>query len=360
MTSSMAPLARFSWLFSPNATVPNALPTSQDQEDIARVLLRSWQVLPAVLPKYLQWLGDETPNAVVLARSKAIRALAQLQNQTWKQLSEQFHKERIPYVLLKSGALRWLCYQQPTDRCGFDVDIGVPRRYLQRSQEIVAQQGFQAAQWLEKHQRFERANPILKVLTEMVHYELGFLVCPKKVSGLHARTLQALSDQKEEIPNLWHFDAHHQPFGYVVLDIHHGISREISVDDMVATSRPFTKDSQLFHAPRLAWMAFHLIFKIYWEGVHNYDLTAYQFADLCRLLPLMDDTESEFLIHTLQRWQLVAAGYFVLRRLPHNFETPLPAKLQDFVNQAAKPNRSIKPKDQNDLGDMWGKVWGGR
>lgn len=360
MPLNLSSLDRFAWLFSPTAPVPDITPSAQDLEDCAWVLLRSWQVLPCVLPKYLSWLGDAPPNALVLARAKAIRALAQLQNRTWLKLSQQFHSEGIPYVLLKSGVLRWLCYPNPTDRCGFDVDIGVPKNHLARAQALVDQNGFQASQWLEDRQQFEQANPILKALTEMVHYELGFLVCRTRVTGLRRTTLEALELQKTEIPNLWHFDELGAPHCYVVLDIHHGISREISVEDMVSSRQSFVKGGHTFYAPPLAWIAFHLIFKIYWEGVHNYDLTAYQYADLCRLLPFMNDAAAEDLIDLLQRWQMEAGGFFVLKRIHQAFSVSLPAPLEAFVESAATPNRAIKPQDQNDLGDMWGKIWGGR
>lgn len=351
---------RFAWLFSPAASLPTETPTDQDRADAATLLLRSWQALPACLPRYQRWLGPERADPLVLARAAAVRAQAQLQNQVWLRVTKALRHAGIPYVALKSAALRWLCYPNPTDRCGFDCDIGVPKHAIRDAERLVLDRGFQPAQWREDRQRFEPSNPLLRLLVEAVHYELGFIVLRRRVRGLRCATKEAIRRQRGEIPNLWHEHDRADPYCYAVLDIHHGISQEITVDDIVSSARRFDVGDNHFQIPRPAWAAVHLIFKIYWEGVHNYDITAYQYADLCRLIPLMDADECGLLVELLHRWQLTAAGYFVLRRLPDPFAVPLPETLHRFVVDAALPDRSIRPKDQNDLGDMWGKIWGRR
>jgi hypothetical protein len=108
------------------------------------------------------------------------------------------------------------------------------------------------------------------------------------------------------------------------------------------------------------WAAFHLIFKIYWEGVHNYRKGAYQFADLVRLSPKLQGREVSRLADLLEQYGLEAAGFYVLRRLEPTFGATVSPELRALIDRLAVPPADRFPEEVNDLGDMWPKIWGVR
>jgi hypothetical protein len=103
-----------------------------------------------------------------------------------------------------------------------------------------------------------------------------------------------------------------------------------------------------------------LIYKIYWEGVHNYGKGAYQFADLVRLIPATTELTFARLVRILETHRLEAAGYFVLRRLKQNFGLVLQPEIETFLEHASHGPPDREPFQVNDLGDMWPKLWGAR
>jgi hypothetical protein len=112
--------------------------------------------------------------------------------------------------------------------------------------------------------------------------------------------------------------------------------------------------------PPLEWTLFHLIYKIYWEGVHHYGKGAYQFADLARLVPSISESTFERLVQILAKCRLEVAGYFVLRRLSQNLGLSLQPEIERFLERTARPPLDRDPLQVNDLGDMWPKIWGAR
>lgn len=109
--------------------------------------------------------------------------------------------------------------------------------------------------------------------------------------------------------------------------------------------------------PSLPWLAFHVIYKLYWEGVHAYGKGLYQYADLCRIVRCMSASDMEGLVVLLDEANLRAAAFYVLRRLPTDFGTTLPAILAQYVRDCGKPDH-CDAVACNDLGDMWEKAMG--
>jgi len=105
---------------------------------------------------------------------------------------------------------------------------------------------------------------------------------------------------------------------------------------------------------------FHLIFKLYWEGVHNYRKGGYQYADLLRLIEHLSNKAALSLIDLLEKYRLEAAGYYVLRRLDTEFHFRLPPSLKEFIRVTSIAPSNEFPNEVNDLGDMWPKIWGYR
>lgn len=356
--------ARFSWLLSPAGRPPQSRPTREDIEEGAEFLQQSWQVLPAVLPGFLSWIGpghQELPSVqAVRARALAVEYQGRVQGMLWARIAAELERCRIPYVLLKGSALRWMIYGDPLMRCGIDLDIGVAAEHLQACREAVQRLGFEPAQWEDAYQRFVPADPLQRLLVEMRHYELGFLVRRQRLVGLPATAEAAIRSQLHRTPTPWHLTPSGELACYLIIDVHHGISQEIQVGPILDSRVAVRAQGTAYWVPRPSWAMFHLLFKLYWEGVHSYRTGAYQYADVCRLLPLLDAAETAHLVELLSMWRLVAAGYFVLRRLESDLGLSLSPELTRFLDQASRPDPSLKPLDENDLGDMWPKLWGSR
>jgi hypothetical protein len=360
------PASRFAWLLSVDAAVPSAPgPSDQEVEEAAAVLQVCWHILPAALPRFLAWAGaarHQLPCVEALkARATAIRTLTRVQLLLLHRVTAELERRRVPHVLLKSSALRWMAYDEPTDRGGIDVDLGVaPRVWLPACIDALSSLGFEAAQWNDDASRFEPADRVQRARVERDHYELGFLVRRQRMLDLPPAIEASIRGQLHRTPNAWHLLPSGELACYVVLDVHHGISREIGVEPILASSVPVRVEGTTFRVPRPSWAMFHLIFKLYWEGVHAYKTIAYQYADVCRLMRRMDARELEHLFALLREWRLVAAGYFVLRRLESDLGIPSSPPLAHFLDEASRADPSLDPITENDLGDMWPKIWGRR
>jgi len=355
---------RFVWLLAPTAP-PSRSPRSEaEARDACAFAYDNWRVLPALLPRLERWLGKRASAALLdplRHRAAAARALAELEETCQRQFRDAFERRDIPHVFLKSSAVRWLAYDDPHERCGWDVDIGVPRTALNGARAVARDLGYFEAEGFVDPPWFRRANPALRAEVERDHYELGFLVRRIRVRGLEPAVEAAIRAHVTAGGRTsWHLTSGGDLACYVVADIHHGISPEISVDPILAASRDTEVHGMRLCLPRPAWLLMHLIYKIYWEGVHEYGKGGYQYADLCRLVPIVDDGEVECLRAIAARFRLEAAVFFVLRRLETEFALPLGAALQRVLADASSPGDGLDPIAQNDLGDMWGKLWGGR
>jgi hypothetical protein len=320
-------------------------------------------VLPAAWPRFLEWIGPENQELASVqrlrARETAVRLYARFQCKFLSQLSAALDREQLPYVALKSSALRWTLYQEdPASRCAYDIDLGVSAPNLVACRALLERLGFEAAQWSNELERFVPGDPLLRLQVERDHYELGFLVRQHQITGLSSEDEAAIRAQMKEHPWLWHQTPEGEIACYLIIDVHHGLSKEISVDLLLANRRTVTVNGQPFSVPAPAWAAFQLIFKIYWEGVHTYQEGAYQYADLCRLVPQLTDSDIAELLQILAQWKLEAAGYFVLRRLGPEFGVDVGPELTRFFQRAGRPSRKLNPIAENDLGDMWPKLWG--
>ncbi|MCG8466982.1 MAG: hypothetical protein MJB57_02050, partial [Gemmatimonadetes bacterium] len=144
---------------------------------------------------------------------------------------------------------------------------------------------------------------------------------------------------------------------FICLDIHHGLTLDIPVDALVRASRR-TPDG--FPVPPSSWLLFHVVQKLYWEGVHTYGQGLHQYADVARLIPRMSERDLEECIGLLRDYNLTAAGHYVFRRVPQEIGDRLPRELADFVESGSRPEADRTPSALNDFGDMWPKLFGHR
>jgi hypothetical protein len=359
-----APPSRFVWLFAPTASPP-APPLSDDEVGAAcEFAYENWRILPAILPRLEKWLDKYDAEPLlqpVRERAVAARALAELEAVCQDRLSQELWRRRVPHAFLKSSAIRWFAYADPHARCGWDIDVGVAEARLGDARDIAHHLGYIQAEGFVDPPWFRPANPERVAAVERDHYELGFLVRRVRMRDLMPAVEKAIRAHVAAGGRTsWHLTSEGDVACYVTLDIHHGISPEISLDPILATSHTFGAGGLELRIPRPAWLLMHLVYKIYWEGVHDYATGGYQYADLCRLVPKIADEEVAFFRLIAARWHLEAAAHYVLRRLTPEFSLPLSGALQKLVNDTSIPNGELNPIEQNDLGDMWAKLWGTR
>lgn len=354
----------FSWLFSDSPEVTAVAGSIDDFAGIEGLLLGCWQVLPISLPKFEKFAGKLHRGRALVDRARA-RMIADgvvldLQLRILKRLAANLNAAAIPFVLLKSAAMRFVAYPDCRLRRARDIDMGVAAENLEAAMRVLAETGFQEAQWIEDGQFFEMAEPELRASVESQHHELGFWVRLQEVRGTSREDLEAILAQRNERPAQWDLTDETIPAAYLVADIHHGLALEIGIEEVLATARTIVFEDVVLPVPSSAWLLFHLVYKIYIEGVFNYNEGAYQYTDLCRLIALVSEEDVAQFTSLVERFNLRAAAYYVLRRLPGHFGARLPTELSRLLDDWAQPDVALAPGLQNDWGDMWPKLWGGR
>ena len=360
----------FCWLLSPLAPELIAShelppPASADHVDtIAGELLRVWQVAPAVVPAFVDWIHPEhrarPAVALLQARACAVAAFAELQRDRIRECARAFEAAGLPYALIKSAALRFQIYDDPALRCGEDFDLAVARRDLGLARDVLEHLGYQPAQWSERDQRYQRADLELRALVEAQHHELGFLIRRERVHGLAPEVRDAVFEQLALRPWLWHLTSRGELATYLMVDVHHGLALDIPADDLIARRCAVDLDGTPMWVPAPAWSTFLSIYKLYWEGVHHYREGLYHYADLARLVPRLTASDVIELAHILETYNLRAAAYFVLRRLSPMFGVTVAPAVDALIDACALPDVQIGSHDQNDYGDVWPKLWGQR
>lgn len=329
------------------------------------------QILPTILPRLREW-SRHVPGAGhylhhLEARCLAAQQLVRLQLIQLERIGDAFDAHQIPFVLLKSTALRFFAYRFPEERCGQDLDIGVPGSCIQRALPVLEQLGFERAQWVEPRQEFERAQSPLWLErleaahpsgdTESEYFELGFLVRKERLCDSSPELESAIRLQMADRPCYWR-ESGDGLACYVVLDVHYGVARDIPLAPIFETSWELRAGRRSYRVPRPAWILFHIVYKIYWEGVENYLQGEYQYADLCRLVNLLDESEVLRFAELVAQYRFEAGAFYVLRRLEPEFGVRLGGPMNICLDTWSKPDLSTTPAAQNDLGDMWDKLWG--
>lgn len=349
---------------------PQGPPTEVRQDHLAEICelaaTSCWQVLPAIAHRLETWGSPEILGASAVQRlqerAMAIRVFAKLQLNLCLRLISSLESRGIPYALLKASAVRVVAYSTPEERCGYDIDFAVPKSALAEAREVAFDLGFLPARWNPSTRRFYQAELDLHHVVEAGHYELGLLVRRQRLRGLQPEVEAVIRREIEETPHhhLWHLTETDEIACYASLDVHHGLTHEVAVEDLVRSAERRLLHGLPVRVPQTSWLAFHLIFKLYWEGVHHYRKGIYQYADLVRLLPCMDAAQTQLLFEILRRFRLEAAGYYVLRRLESDFGLVPSEQLRTFLEEAAQAPDQGDPTSWNDLGDMWPKLWGFR
>ena len=325
-------------------------------------LIDCWQVLPSLsregiysgLPPLLHGVDSERLQQAWLAMT----AYSVVQVAAAAELLAGFRGTTVPYVLLKGSAAACTVYPLLHQRTGWDVDLGVASADLAQAEEAVIAAGYHRSQQDPASKQFYESDPNLRASVEAQHYELGFLAKRLVVSGLPQDAQRAVEAWAQSAAGHWFIDADGQPSCFATVDVHHAVSLDIPLDEALASAYPLTVDGRPTSVPGPSWLAFHLIFKIYWEGVNAYGKGLYQYADLVRIVEVLQPSDFDALVKMLRHHRLEAGGHYVLRRLPE-FGVGLPTHVRDFLDETAHP-RGNSPTEENDLGDMWPKLWRSR
>jgi hypothetical protein len=333
-----------------------------DSANLLKGFLESWQILPSIplsvlhdtLPKLLT-AGDH----LRLTRAYlAVVAFEKAQIAGCRDFLASLRRAGIRYSLLKGAASACLLYPERFMRAAWDFDLGVAWEDLGLAEQLALDSGFHQAQRDPDKPRFYRADRELRAIVEESHFELGFLVRRLLPTNLDSETRAAIAAEPWT-HQFWHDSQTSEPWCYAVVDIHHKLSLDIELTDLLATAQTVECGGEQISVPSIAWSTAHLIYKLYWEGVHKYGKGLYQYADLIRLVSRLDGSSFTTVAEILDRYNLVAGGYYTLKHLV-DFGVTLPPHIDAFLEAACTPPAGADPIEINDLGDVWPKLWGAR
>ena len=335
-------------------------PAAYDPASLGRFIQTLWQVSPLLESR----LPDDIPEHAEIVTARETAAITRLHGEICSDqidiISGMFDAATMPYVLLKSAATRWICYDTPSHRCGRDIDLAVPLDRVEEARHLFLEAGYRQAIWDEETRTFNQADPGMTALTESTHHELGFLVLVRRVEDLDPEIEAAIRKQIARRSLVWALDQSDRILHYAVVDLHHGLSPEIGVEESLVYAETIQANGRRLRIQPRDWLLFFLVYKLYWEGVHRYRLGAYQYADIIRLVSLLDADGIERFCARIEHWKLEAAAYFTLRRLPMVFGVELPEALMEKVIAWGTAPVDLTPQECNDYGDVWSKLWGRR
>lgn len=334
----------------------------EDSGHLLALLLDAWQILPSLSPAVVDQglaalMTPEDHLRVTRARI-AVTAFEKAQIAGCRDFLGALQRASIRHSLLKGAASACVLYPERHMRAAWDFDMGVGWPDLEQAESLALKSGFHQAQRDPDIPRFYRADRKLRAIVEESHFELGFLVRRLQPTNLDAEVKAAIAAEPWA-HQFWHDSHTATPWCYAVVDIHHKLSLDIELDDLLAGVQAVECAGERLYVPDLAWSAAHLIYKLYWEGVHKYSKGLYQYADLIRLVPNLDPASFGRTVAILDTYNLVAGGYYTLKHLA-DFGVALPPYVQDFVEDASVPPDGADPIEINDLGDVWSKLWGRR
>jgi hypothetical protein len=355
---------RFAWLLGTEKAKPGVRFSTAQLEPACAFLLRNWQVLPTMAPKFLEWVDRKHQEAPEVQQIRdvtvAVRALARMQIHLANRFITELEQQNVPYTLMKGSSAALSLYPEVDLRSGLDVDVAVPRRYIRRAERIARDQGFVPAAFDAENRHAYPVSEEERREVEAGHYELACLNRLQIVEGLSPEDDAAIR-RAIPIPRAWHKTEEGELACYVTLDVHHGICLDIPVDEMVDTARQETHHGYTSWIPQPEWMMLQLIFKLYWEGVQRYrSRGVYQYADLVRLVPQIKDDVAVRLFEILKQYDLEAGAYYVFRRLETTFGLKPGPDIREFLAEASIPPTDALPNEVNDMGDMWPRLWGFR
>src|SRR5208337_1169246 len=215
---------------------PKSRRSDEDSKELVDLLLRSWNILPSISDSLFGELAVLLPKQELarIARAwLAVTAFVKAQIAACLPFVRALDRSGLNYALLKGSAMSFLAPEPPVLRAGWDFDVGVAYPDLKRAEALAAASGFWPAEYVPSTKQFVHADSALRAQVEAQHYELGFFVRRLEVTNLSGETIDAIRTDPWT-QRFWFGAGEKNPWCYAVLDIHHAISRDIGLDELLA------------------------------------------------------------------------------------------------------------------------------
>lgn len=335
--------------------------SSDEAIEAVSLFERSFQVFAALEETALKRCMKEMTTGQTAQIHEAISACrlqGRLQRKITREIGDLFAAQGIEYCLLKGAAISLRYHAEPERRCGSDIDILVQKSDLNRASAAVEMLGFKKAEFDKRNRTFLDADIKLRSAVESKHYQLGFLAQIFEVRGIsnaEARGL-ARSAVNHGYPTPVEGDTAFLP---LMVDIHHALSLDIEGETILAEKEPVYRDGgHVLFTPSQPWIAFHSIFKLYWEAGRKYGDGFHHLVDLLYVLTEFESVDWERLLGLLERYELRAAGYFVLDRLVGFGWFAIPPFVSSRLQKWRVPPPGSDTERYNDLGDFYPRLFG--
>lgn len=271
------------WLVGATAPPPGRLASRLDLAGAAALAVGFWQVIGHTAPRIRA--ASAWPEAEELdlldAIAHAVALHVGLQERLLGRLGAALDDAAVPYVVLKGCALRRTAYAHPEHRGSWDIDLGVARRDLARTEAIVRALGFSPAIRERPSGRFIPAPVVFRAILEAHHYELCTMVREALVPDLDARDLAAVADTRETLGNLLWDVRGGAWIARTAIDVHHGLDDHLPIEPVLATARRVGG----LAVPAEGWLVVHAARTLWREIRREGARVLHHLGDLARLLP---------------------------------------------------------------------------
>jgi len=136
----------FLWMLDNKYTPQNFLSDEVSVKLACEFALDCWQILPTVWSRLENLVKSSGSYSTYLEpvhdRLTSMQVLAKVQHRILGRFLSELESQYIPFVLLKGTASRALVYKQETDRCGVDIDIGIPKEAIYDAEKIALELAF--------------------------------------------------------------------------------------------------------------------------------------------------------------------------------------------------------------------------
>lgn len=334
--------------------------TDQEAESLADWIGRVWQVAPVAIPALLEQYGHQL-KPETRQRLGAICAAATVQGRLSRTVAAEvvraFADGGVVLVALKGTANGFVGYADPAYRTGADLDFCVRPDALEDAKAVLRTVGFWPGAYDPETQTFSPATVESRAKEEVDHYALGFWVKIMDLGTVSPLAAEGFRWMGDLLPFASEVDGStvRTP---VLVDIHHAIGSGISTSDILDRPVPHDWEGIQFLLPPLEWMAFHAMFKLYWEGAQSYRKGFQYLADFARIALQLNDDETDAFASLVEGHNLRRGAAYVLRRMPGFLDREFPDSFRRLLDQwkSLRPGETLT--SSNDIGDFWPHMFG--
>jgi len=334
--------------------------TDDEAESLAGWIGRVWQVASVSIPAFLAQYGSQL-KPDTRERLAAISAAAALQGRLSRQVAAEvaraFADRGIELVALKGTANGFVGYDDPTCRTGADLDFGVREDELEDAKAVLRSIGFWPGAYDPETQTFAPTNFESRAKEELDHYALGFWLKIIDLGQIDPQVAEGFRRAGDLLPFASEVDGNSVRTP-ILVDIHHAIGSGISIDDILDRPVPHDWNGTRFLLPPAEWMAFHALFKLYWEGAQSNRKGFQYLSDFARIALALDEEEIDAFASLVEGHNLRRGAAYVLRRMPGVLGEAMPESFRYLLDQWQTLRPGETPRSSNDIGDFWPHMFG--